>query len=169
LKGVQKVFGYKELFFGAAAIVAVDQITKIIVRDKIPLYSSVQVIGGFFNLTHLQNRGAAFNFLSKAETPWIGWGFTALAFVAIALITYVYASLKEDDHHLKIGLILILGGAAGNLTDRLTIGSVTDFIDMYVSAHHWPAYNVADSCISIGAVLVGIDWFFKIPTAKTID
>lgn len=166
MKSEKNGFGYPALLIGATLIVAADQATKILVREKIPLYTSVKVIGGFFDLTHLQNRGAAFSFLAKTDNPWIGYGFTALAAFAIAFIAYVYGNLKKEDRLLKLGLILILGGAAGNLTDRLTIGSVTDFIDMYINSHHWPAYNVADSCISIGATLIAIDWFSKPSTDK---
>lgn len=153
--------GYKELVAGGLLIVAADQVTKILIRKSIPLYSSKPVIGGFFDLVHLQNRGAAFNFLSRTEGPWIGRGFSLLALFAIVFIAYIYGNLKKEDRLIKLGLIFILGGAAGNLTDRLTVGSVTDFIDMFIGTHHWPAYNVADSCISIGAVMVAIDWFLR--------
>lgn len=148
-------------------ILILDQITKYYIRQGIPAYASVPVIDGFLSLTHLQNSGAAFSFLSDVRSPWVGRVFALLSVFAIGIIVYLYRETAETATMLKVALILILGGAAGNLIDRLTIGTVTDFVDMYLGAHHWPAYNVADSCISIGAVLAGIWWaFFEKPAEK---
>jgi signal peptidase II len=166
---VRKGFKFAPLIVGALIIVATDQATKVIVREHIPLFSSLQLIAGLLDLTHIQNRGAAFSFLSKVDNPWIGRGFALLSVAAITIISYVYGGLKENERLLRIGLILILGGAFGNFIDRLTIGSVTDFIDMHVNGHHWPAFNIADSCITIGAVLVAIDWFLRLSPRKVSE
>ena len=159
--GARKGLQFAPLLVGALIIVMADQATKALVRVKISLYSSIQLISGLLDLTHVQNRGAAFSFLSKVDNQWVGRGFALLSVVAITIISYIYGELKENERLLKFGLILILGGACGNLLDRLIIGSVTDFIDMHINGHHWPAYNIADSCISIGAVLVAIDWVLR--------
>ena len=159
--GARKTLGLKELVAGVIIITILDQATKILVRKYIELYASIPVIAGFFDLTHLQNRGSAFSFMAQSSGQWVRWGFSILAVLAISFISYVYFHLKENENFLKSGLIMMLGGAVGNLIDRVALGSVTDFIDMYINGHHWPAYNVADSCISIGAVIMGIDWFFS--------
>ncbi|MBI3582235.1 MAG: signal peptidase II [Nitrospinae bacterium] len=166
---VSKGFKFTPLIVGALIIVATDQTTKVVVREQIPLFSSVQLINGLLDLTHIQNRGAAFSFLSRVDNPWIGRGFALLSVVAITIISYVYGGLKENERLLRIGLILILGGAFGNFIDRLTIGSVTDFIDVHINGHHWPAFNIADSCITIGAVLVAVDWFLRVSPGKVSE
>ncbi|MBI3793250.1 MAG: signal peptidase II [Nitrospinae bacterium] len=160
--------GYKGLrgfFAWVVLLVVVDQATKELVRANVPLFTSINVIPGFFDVTHLQNKGAAFSFLSNVDSKWVGRGFSVLALLMIAFVSYLYAGLKVSDRLIKIGLTLITGGAAGNLADRLTIGSVTDFIDMYVAGHHWPPYNVADSCITVGAIIIGLD-ILKSPKSK---
>lgn len=158
---MKKSFGkFIPLIAGTLAIVALDQATKMLVRTHIPLLDFLPLIDGFLNLTHLQNTGAAFSFLADVRSPWVGRMFAVVSLFAIGLIVYMYKEAAENERLLRCAFILILGGAAGNLIDRLTVGSVTDFVDMYVGAHHWPAYNVADSCISIGAVMAGVSWFF---------
>ena len=149
------------------AITILDQATKYYIRHSIPLYASVHLIDGFLSLTHLQNRGAAFSFLADVQSPWVGRGFALLSVFALGVIAYLYKQAAENATLLRVALTLIMAGAAGNLIDRLTIGTVTDFVDMFIGTHHWPAYNVADSCISIGAVLAGIWWgFFEKPAEK---
>lgn len=138
-------------------VVVLDQITKWLVRTKIPLYSSVSVIPDFLDLTHVRNTGAAFGFLNAVEFP----GKTiVIALVAIcALIgVSIYAGTLAQEHLLpRLGMALIIGGAAGNLIDRIFVGSVVDFVDAYWGSFHFWAFNVADSAITVGVALMILD------------
>jgi signal peptidase II len=135
-------------------VVLGDRFSKWMVARKILLHESVVVIPGFFRLTHVQNSGAAFGLLSDSPSPWkVG----ALILFSLAALLVVSALLWRNSHALNstaVGLALILGGALGNLWDRLLTGKVVDFLDFSVSGYHWPAFNVADSAIVIGALLL---------------
>jgi signal peptidase II len=136
----------------AALVFLTDQGTKALVSARIPEYRSVPVIPGFFDLVHIHNRGAAFGFLNRSDIEWQFWLFllaTALALWAIAALT---RSAKHDPL-LFSGLGLILGGALGNLADRLRYRAVLDFLDFYLGDWHWPAFNAADTGICLGAFL----------------
>lgn len=138
-------------------IVVLDQVTKFMVKATIPLYSRREVIPDFLDFTHVQNTGAAFGLMNAAEFPLksvVMIGIAALALVAISL----YArQLGSHEKLARYGLILILGGAFGNLIDRATAGYVVDFVDVYWGDVHFWAFNVADAAISVGAVLVLLD------------
>jgi signal peptidase II len=145
---------------GAMAVVVVlDQITKALVRQSLPLWDSREIIPGFLNLTHVQNTGAAFGLLNSVEfayKPAVMIGIAALALVAIA----AYATqLGFHEKVARFGLALILGGAFGNLIDRAIAGHVVDFVDVYWGTTHFWAFNVADAAISAGAILVILDMF----------
>ena len=151
---------YHLMIWPALTIVIVDQITKSIVMNNLRIHESVTVIAGFFNLVHLRNRGMAFGFLNR---PDIGFGFyllVAASFVAIVFLLIWFMRLKEGDSLTVLALSLIMGGAIGNLIDRLRFREVIDFLDFYVGNYHWPAFNVADSAITVGVILVGITVFF---------
>jgi signal peptidase II len=139
----------------ALVIIALDQLTKMAVREGLVLYEVVPVAPAI-NLTRVHNTGAAFSFLNDAG-GWQRWLFVGLAFAVSAGI--VVWLLRHGDERLwyTLALTLVLGGAIGNLCDRLTLGYVIDFIDVYYDRWHWPAFNVADSAISIGAVLLLLD------------
>lgn len=141
------------LVFGSV-VVFLDQLTKLLVVKFLPLHSSVAVIPGFFNLVHVRNTGAAFSFLAGGYSTWRQVFFVTVSMVGMAVILYIYQGLKRDDRWARSSLALIFGGALGNLIDRLRLGEVVDFLDVYVGSYHWPAFNVADSAISIGAVLL---------------
>ena len=142
-----------------ASVIALDRITKHLVERTIPLEDTVDVIPGFFRLTHLQNPGSAFSFFAESNSPWRAPAL--ILFSLTALITISVLLWKERETSLKtIALALVFGGALGNLWDRLFNGAVTDFIDFYVGSHHWPPFNIADSAIVIGAVLLGIRMVF---------
>lgn len=140
------------------AVIALDQLSKWLVARDLPLGASVPVTG-FFNLVHIENPGAAFSFLA-AQSGWQRWLFTALGVAASLLIVVV---LLRRRRRLLVGLALglILGGALGNVADRLLWGHVTDFLDFYLrtnsGAWHWPAFNLADSAITLGAVALLVD------------
>ena len=144
----------KYFFFIAAAVLLLDRLAKWSVASNIPLHNSVTVIPGCFRLTHVENTGAAFGLFAESTAQWkIG---ALVSFSVIALMV-VSALLWKHSHSLStttIGLSLILGGATGNLWDRMMTGHVVDFLDFYVGSYHWPAFNVADSAIVIGAILL---------------
>lgn len=142
-----------------AAVLVIDQVTKALVRQTLPLWDSREIIPGFLNLTHVQNTGAAFGLLNSVEfayKPAVMIGIAALALVAIA----AYATqLGFHEKVARFGLALILGGAFGNLVDRAVAGHVVDFVDVYWASTHFWAFNVADAAITTGAILVILDMF----------
>jgi len=138
-------------------IIILDQITKMIASANLQMFDPV-IIMPMLNFTLMHNEGAAFSFLSDAG-GWQRWFFSILAFtVSIVLIIWI-KKLKPEEKALAISLSLILGGAVGNLIDRVRFGYVVDFIDVYYDTMHWPAFNVADSAIFVGAVWMIITSF----------
>jgi len=127
-----------------------DQITKWLVLAKMPLYHSIPVIPGCFNLTHIRNPGGAFGFMAAGSQEIRNLLFLGVAVLAMGLIVYFYRSTPRTYPYLAVALAGIFGGAVGNLIDRLRFGEVVDFLDFYLGAYHWPAFNVADSAISVG-------------------
>ncbi len=140
--------------FGALAVIVLDQITKAVITEKLFMYGSHKVIDGFFSLVYVMNPGAAFGFLARAPEIFRYLFFISVTVLAILLITYYISKSKSQDVLIVIALTLIFGGAVGNLIDRIRFGAVVDFLDFYIGAWHWPAFNVADSAISVGAVLM---------------
>lgn len=134
-------------------VVALDQATKWWIMGTFKLYELREVIPGFFNLVYLRNSGAAFSLLASADGAWKQWFFIAVAVGALGFILFLFKQYCASNMTYTIALGLIGGGAVGNLIDRLRFGSVVDFLDFYVSGHHWPAFNVADSAICVGVGL----------------
>jgi len=141
----------------ALTVIVLDQITKIGINHSFELYESLAIFPSF-NFTLLYNRGAAFSFLASAG-GWQRWFFTGLSLAASILLIIWLIRLEEKQRWLGYALALILGGAIGNLIDRVLYGYVIDFIDVYYQQWHWPAFNIADSAISIGAAMLFIDLF----------
>lgn len=140
-------------------IIIADQISKTVMVNWLDLYERVAVLP-FFNLTLAHNTGAAFSFLAGAG-GWQRWFFVSLALV-ISLVLVIWLKRLGNTARLEaISLALIIGGAIGNVIDRLVYGYVIDFLDVYVGTYHWPAFNIADSAICVGAVLLIIDSFRK--------
>ena len=139
----------------AVAVVVLDQLTKYWADSQLQLYLPQQVMSGF-NLTLSYNPGAAFSFLADAG-GWQRWFFIVLALGVSAFIVSWLLRLNRDERWMAVALTLILGGAVGNVVDRIYIGHVIDFIDIYIGSWHWPAFNIADSAITIGAVMMVID------------
>lgn len=135
-----------------------DQASKLIIDSSMQLYQSIPVIP-FFNLTYVHNTGAAFSFLSEAG-GWQRWFFAGLALVISVVIAVWLSRLQQHETLLAVALSLILGGAVGNLIDRLVYGYVIDFLDVYYGTRHWPAFNIADSAITLGVILMLIESFF---------
>lgn len=136
----------------SVAVIGLDQLTKQIASGMLELHQPVPVMP-FLNLTLTHNTGAAFSFLSDAG-GWQRWFFSGLTLVVAVIIVVWLTRLKPGQRWLAGALALVLGGALGNLWDRLLIGAVVDFIDVYYQSWHWPAFNVADSAICVGAVML---------------
>ena len=139
------------------SVIGVDQLTKQIVRQMVPLHETVSVIPGLLDLTHVQNTGAAFGLLNAAEFPYKPAVMIVIAAIALIAIAAYGAQLGFHERMARLGLSLILGGAFGNLIDRALVGHVVDFVDVYWRNSHFWAFNVADAAITIGAILVILD------------
>jgi signal peptidase II len=141
----------------ALSIVVVDQIVKAIVRREIALNESITVVPGFFDLTRVHNTGTAFGFMNATDFPFKTVILACIAIGALAALAMYAATLPAGQWLARIGLALILGGAAGNLIDRITAGYVVDFVDLYWSGWHFWAFNVADAAITVGVAFMILD------------
>lgn len=148
-------------FIQIVFILVIDQITKSVVAQSIAFGTNRSIIPGFFNLSHVRNRGAIFGFFSQSSNPLVFVLLTLASLAAFSLVIYYFIKVPDSERLLKITLSLILAGALGNLIDRIFKGYVIDFLDFYVGRYHWPSFNVADSCISVGAILLLFIYFFK--------
>ena len=135
--------------------IGLDQASKVAIDSSMQLYESIPILP-FFNLTYVHNTGAAFSFLSEAG-GWQRWFFAVLA-LSISIVLGVWlARLQKHETFLAVALSLVLGGAIGNLIDRVVYGYVIDFIDIYYHVWHWPAFNIADSAITLGVALMFLE------------
>jgi signal peptidase II len=139
------------------AVVAVDQITKALVRAKLPLYASRTVIPGFMDFIHVPNSGIAYGLLQNVNFPFKTVLIAMIAAAAMISVGLYAASLARHQLAARIGLALIIGGAAGNLIDRVVAGSVVDFVDVYWRTWHFWVFNVADSAITVGVTVMILD------------
>jgi len=144
---------YGRLLLIAGLVVLADQATKLLVAHTLPLYQSQAVIPGFFNLTHIHNPGGAFGFLAGQGVVVRRLVFVCMSGAAAALVFWFYRQTPPGQRWLSFGLALIFGGALGNLIDRVRMGKVIDFLDVYIGRWHWPAFNVADSAITVGILI----------------
>jgi signal peptidase II len=149
----------------SALVIVVDQITKRVVDSAMQLHQTIELIP-YFQLTYMRNQGAAFSFLSGAG-GWQRWFFIGLAIVASVFIFIWLRKLDLSRRREAVAWALVLGGALGNLIDRILYGYVIDFLDVYVGDWHWPAFNVADSAITLGVVLLLLDSFKTQPVEGT--
>lgn len=152
---------YFILIFISVVGVVVDQWTKHIVHTRFAWGESVSVIQGFFALTYVRNSGAAFGIMHKAPAYFRDPFFIAVPVVALFIILFLFVRLHQSQRLTAVALSLILSGAIGNLIDRLRFGYVIDFLDFYWKDYHWPAFNVADSCIVVGVTILFILSFFQ--------
>jgi len=141
----------------SAVIVTADQLTKALVRHKLAEYDSVNVIPGLLDITRAHNTGAAFGILNGVEFPYKAVVMVLVAFVALAAVGLYAVTLPDEQRMARVGLAMILGGALGNLIDRAFTGHVVDFVDVYWRTYHFWAFNVADSAITMGVVLMLLD------------
>ncbi len=144
----------------ALVVVLLDRWTKHLVAQHISLYSHIQVIPGFLRLTHTENTGAAFSLFADSTAPWKTW--LLIAFSVVALLVVSVLLWKNNNAHIVtgIGLSLIMGGALGNLWDRVARGRVVDFLLVYFRRYQWPVFNLADSAIVVGAGLLVLEILF---------
>ena len=138
----------------ATAVLILDQASKYAVQNLTPMGSSRVLIPGVLNLVHSSNPGVAFGLLADSQMPWRAPLLMVCSVAVIGLITWLLVTERAGGRLGQWGMALILGGAAGNVLDRIVRHSVTDFIDFYVGSHHWYTFNVADSAIVVGAALV---------------
>lgn len=141
---------YGRLAFIAGLVILLDQVSKIIIASTMPMYHSVSVIPGCFDITYILNPGGAFGFLAGHSSYLRLLVFVVLSSLAAGLVFYFYIKTPLTHRWLSAGFALIFGGAVGNLIDRIRFGRVVDFLDFYVGNMHWPAFNIADSAITIG-------------------
>jgi signal peptidase II len=141
----------------SAAVLLLDQATKIYIDRTMDLHSTITVIENFFNITYIRNKGAAFGML--ARSAWRLPFFLTISVVAAIVILFFFRKLRDDQTLSAFSLALIFSGALGNLIDRVRLGEVIDFIYVHWYEHYWPAFNVADSAICVGVFLLAIEMY----------
>lgn len=163
-------------YYVALTVILLDQATKLVIVEALRVGQGIPVIPGFFDIVFVLNPGAAFGFLATLSEGVRNPFFILITVVAVILIVFYHTRFLHADRLASVALGLILGGAIGNLIDRLRYGMVVDFLDFHVSRYHWPAFNVADSAISIGVSLMFLDMVLdwrrenrKAPTDGTAD
>jgi signal peptidase II len=148
----------------ALGVVLLDQISKRVIVHALDVHETVRVIPGFFDLVHVRNRGMAFGLLNR---PGIDFTFYILVATSIGIVLFMlywFTRLKREDGRIMFGVSLIIGGAVGNLIDRLYLKEVVDFLDFYIGPYHWPAFNLADSAITAGALWLAFNIIFLQPS-----
>ena len=143
------------------AIVVLDQVTKVYIMETMRLHESIPVIADFFSITYIRNPGAAFGFLSSSSSSFRFVFFGLTSIFAVGLLGTILVRMPKDDWMGQLSVAAILGGAIGNLLDRLRYGEVIDFLDFYINGYHWPAFNVADSAITLGVVFLILHFAFE--------
>lgn len=148
------------MFAGISTVgIIVDQITKVYIDGSMRLFDSIPIMDNFFHITYVRNRGAAFSFLSNAS--WRLPFFITVSLIAAIVILIAFYKLRDDQKLAQVSLAMIFSGAVGNLIDRVRLGEVIDFLDVHWYRHHWPAFNVADSLICVGVLLLAIDMLLE--------
>ena len=137
----------------AVAVIILDQLSKWAVVSRLRIHEAVPVLTGFFDLVHVRNRGMAFGLMNRPGIDFTFYFLVAASLGAVVLLLLWFLKLKDGDSRLTVGLSLILGGAVGNLIDRLRFREVIDFLDFYIGGLHYPAFNIADSAITIGILI----------------
>ncbi|SHO45558.1 signal peptidase II [Desulfopila aestuarii] len=138
-------------FLLVIVVIVADQLSKWWILSSFRLYESREIIPGFFNLVYVTNTGAAFSMFADVDSPWRHYFFVGVGIVAIVGLTAGYFIMRRENRWYGPAFACIAGGAAGNLIDRVRLGAVVDFFDVYIQDYHWPAFNVADSAICVGA------------------
>lgn len=141
------------------AVLALDQWTKWLIESHIPEQSSHEVVPGLLHISHVRNTGVAFGMFADPTGQSASWFLTLFGIVALALVSWLFHKTEAGQRSLLVALAMVIGGAIGNLLDRVSSGAVTDFIAIYLGSYRWPDFNVADSAISVGLVFLLIDSF----------
>ena len=141
-------------FLLALLVVAMDRASKLWVVHHVPMFKRRQIIPSFFQITHTENSGAAFSLFADSASRWKEQALIAFSLAALAVLLYLLAQQKQAFSKGAIAISLIMGGAVGNLWDRIAHGRVVDFLLFYVGKYEWPVFNLADSCIVVGAILL---------------
>ena len=144
-------------YSAAAAVIALDRLTKWIVEMRVSPADTYTVIPGFFDIVRAQNRGVAFGMFNESTFEWRTTLLVLVSVAAVVVVSAIIWKARRLDARSLWGFALILGGAAGNLFDRILSGRVTDFLDFYIRDYHWPAFNVADSALVVGCGLLLLD------------
>ncbi|HET7872555.1 MAG TPA: signal peptidase II [Terriglobales bacterium] len=152
----------------AALVVVLDRLTKWVIAQKITLHDSVDIVPGVFRLTHVQNQGAAFGLFSESPSEWKAAMLILFSVAALAVVSALLWKNGNAMNATAIALSLVFGGALGNLWDRVATGRVVDFLDFYLGSHHWPAFNIADSAIVVGALLLLSEIFWAAPSENPV-
>ncbi len=153
----------------ASIVLLLDQLVKLLIENNFSVWSKHVVIPGFFNLVYVLNKGAAFGILNQEDINWQTNFFIAVSLVAILVIVYLLYSVKQRDNLFLFGLGAIWGGALGNLIDRIRLGMVIDYLDFYIGSFHWPAFNIADTAISLGAISIIISFIQRESNASNTN
>lgn len=143
----------------SALVLVLDQVSKVYIDKTMTLHSSFPVIEGLFNITYLRNKGAAFGILASSayRLPF----FLMISTIAVVVILVAVSKLRDDQKLNVVSLSLIFSGALGNMIDRVRLGEVIDFLDVYWKGHHWPAFNIADSAICVGVFILAIEMLLE--------
>jgi signal peptidase II len=141
-------------FLIVAAVIALDRLTKWLVIRHLPEAHEISVIPGLFQLSHWENTGAAFSMFADSSSPWRTLGLIGFAVAALLVVGFLLWKSGSALNAITLALALIMGGASGNLWDRVAKGTVTDFLDFFIGQHHWPPFNIADSAIVVGSLLL---------------
>ena len=141
-------------FLIVAAVIALDRLTKWLVIKRLPEGHDIAILPGVFQLSHWENTGAAFSMFADSSSPWRTLGLIGFAVVALVIVSFLLWKSGSALNATTLALTLIMGGALGNLWDRIARGTVTDFLDFYIGQHHWPPFNLADSAIVVGSLLL---------------
>ena len=147
----------KIILLTVSLVYILDRLTKLYIVGNVGLLDSIPVVGGWFDIVYVRNTGAAFGFMALVRDSLRIPFFLATTLAALAMLFYFVRKTGPGDTLMLVALALIIGGALGNLTDRLIFGYVIDFIDWHVGGHHWPAFNIADSGITVGVALLGVE------------
>jgi signal peptidase II len=148
---------YLQLFLASNILIILDQYTKMWVTTHIPKGHFIGIIDNFFALTHIRNPGVAFGLGAEWASEIKTYLFIGFSIVAIIAILVFFHQTPRENKKVRVALILVFSGAIGNLIDRILYHEVIDFFDFYIGSYHWPAFNIADSCITVGVLLMFLD------------
>lgn len=145
----------------AGGVIILDQVSKYTVQHKMALHDYREIIPGLFNLTYIQNPGAAFGLFGETTDTLRLFFLIGISLFALLILTFMYFRVTENDILTHASIAMIMGGAIGNLIDRIRLQRVIDFVDFYLKGYHWPAFNIADSAITIGTMILMFNILFS--------